>query len=136
MQIQSYQIHNVLNVYRRQLSQGKTDQVQQSGTHAPTSDSVTISPESKNKSVMEKVAANVLKKITNVDPGPDFGQEMLKQTQIAENSLNPTEKENEFVFNAIAENNQKETRSIAIDNSQVLMSRLDELAKAAINRKT
>jgi hypothetical protein len=28
-----------------------------------------------------------------------------------------------------------ETRSIAVDNSQVLMNRLNELAKAAVNRK-
>ena len=42
---------------------------------------------------------------------------------------------NSFIFNTIAENNQKETHSIAVDNSQVLMNRLEELAKAVGNIK-
>ena len=67
MYIQSYQIHNVLNVYRRQLSQAKPDQAQPSGNHPTSSDSVMISAEGKNQSIMQKVADNVLKKITSVD---------------------------------------------------------------------
>jgi hypothetical protein len=135
MHIQSYQIHNVLNVYRRQLSQGKTNRASDNMANGTKADSVTISSKGNTQSVMEKVAANVLKKITNVDPASGFGQEMLKQTQPMDQKLHMIAKENEFVFNTIAENNQKETRSIAVDNSQVLMSRLDELAKAAIARK-
>jgi hypothetical protein len=131
MHIQSYQIHNVLNVYRRQLSQVKTDLTQPGGTRPTESDSATISSEGNNKSVMEKVTANVLKKITNVDPGTD-----LERTKTGGNDLGASEKESEFVFNTIVENNQKETRSIAIDNSRVLMRRLDELAKAAISRES
>jgi hypothetical protein len=135
MHIQSYQIHNVLNVYRRQLSQGKTNRASDNMANGTKADSVTISSKGYTQSVMEKVAANVLKKITNVDPASGFDQEMLKQTQPMDQKLRMIAKENEFVFNTIAENNQKETRSIAVDNSQVLMSRLDELAKAAIARK-
>ena len=68
MHIQSYQIHNVLNVYRRQLSQGKSSHPQQAGyPHATGSDAVTISAEGKNQSIMDKVADTVIKKITNVD---------------------------------------------------------------------
>ncbi|WP_319404542.1 DVU0524 family FlgM-associated protein [uncultured Desulfosarcina sp.] len=135
MYIQSYQIHNVLNVYRRQLSQVKSDHLQQVGTHDAKSDAVTISKEGKNQTIMEKVAASVLKKITNVDPGSDFGQEMIKQIQNTEKDLHGAQKDNAFVFNTIVGDNQKETRSIAIDNSQGLMNQLDELAKAAIHRK-
>lgn len=135
MYIQSYQIHNVLNVYRKQLSQGQPDQPQHVGTHNTRSDSVRISAEGKNQSIMEKVAASVLKKITSVDPGSDFGQEMIKQVQNTEKDMHLVQKDSEFIFNTIVGNNQKETRSIAVDNSQVLMNRLDELAKAAVNRK-
>jgi len=134
MYIQSYQIHNVLNVYRRQLSQGKSDHPQHVGTHDAKSDAITISTEAKNQSIMEKVAAGVLKKITNVDPGSNFGQEMIKQVQAAQKDLDTVQKDNAFVFKTIVGDNQKETRSIAVDNSQGLMNRLDELAKAAINR--
>jgi hypothetical protein len=135
MYIQSYQIHNVLNVYRRQLSQGKAEHSQHVGTRDAKSDAITISKAAKNQSIMEKVAAGVLKKITNVDPGSDFGQEMINQVKNTHQNMNTGQKDNTFVFNAIVGDNQKETRSIAVDDSQGLMNRLDELAKAAINRK-
>lgn len=132
MQIQSYQIHNVLNVYRRQLSQGKLHQVSVGEVASSESDSSTTSTKSKNQSIMEKVAENVLKKITNVDPDSGFNQEMIQQTQKVDEAYHAERKENQFTFNTIANNNQKETRSITVDNSQILMSRLDELAKAAL----
>jgi hypothetical protein len=84
---------------------------------------------------MEKVAAGVLKKITNVDPGSNFSQELINQVQIAPNKLSMGQKDNTFIFNTIVGDNLKETRSIPVDNSQGLMNRLDELAKTAINRK-
>jgi hypothetical protein len=135
MHIQSYQIHNVLNVYRRQLSQGKSNHPQQVDIHSTRSDAVTISTEGKNQSMMDKVADTVIKKITSVDPGSDFGQEMIREAQNTEKDLSNVQKDNSFIFNTIAENNQKETRSIAVDDSQVLMNRLDELAKAVVNSK-
>jgi hypothetical protein len=85
---------------------------------------------------MEKVADNVLKKITNVDPELNFEQEIARHAATSAKELNTIPNNNEFIFNTIAEDNQKETRSIAVDNSQVLMRRLDELAKAAIRRRT
>jgi len=135
MYIQSYQIHNVLNVYRRQLSQVRSDHLQQVGTRDAKSDAVSISTEGKNQSIMEKVVASVLKKITNVDPDSDFGQEMIKQVQNTEKDLHMAQKDNAFFFNTIVGDNQKETRSMAIDNSQGLMNQLDELAKASVHRK-
>lgn len=134
MLIQSYQIHNVLNVYRRQLSQAKPNQVGNSGSRNTGSDTVQISVEGKSQSIMEKVADNVLKKITNVEPGFDFGQELADQVRSDTDFRSVVEKDNRFVFNTIEGDNQKETRSIAVDDSQVLMDRLNELAKAAVDR--
>ena len=135
MHIQSYQIHNVLNVYRRQLSQAKPGQGQPTGSQHTKSDTVSISDEAKNQSIMEKVADNVLKKITNVDPESNFDQEMARQVTSNEDKDSLAETESTFVFNTIVENNQKETRSIAVDDTQVLMNRLNELAKAAVSAK-
>ena len=135
MHIQSYQIHNVLNVYRRQLSQAKPGQSQPANSPHSKLDTVSISKEGKSQSIMEKVADNVLKKITNVDPKSNFEKEMTRQVQSNEGRPSLAEKESAFVFNTIVENNQKETRSIAVDDSQVLMNRLNELAKAAVTGK-
>jgi hypothetical protein len=135
MYIQSYQIHNVLNVYRRQLSQVKSNPSQQVAHQGTKPDAVTISAKGENQSIMEKVADNILKKITDIDPGSNFGQEMIKQVQHSEKDLHTGREDNTFIFNTIEGSNQKETRSIAVDNSQVLMNRLDELAKAAVKRR-
>ena len=135
MFIQSYQIHNVLNVYRRQLSLGKANHPRQVGDQDAESDAISISKEAKNQSIMEKVAAGVLKKITNVDPGSDFSRELINQVQMTPKKLSMGQKDNTFIFNTIVRDNLKETRSIPVDNSQGLMNRLDELAKTAINRK-
>jgi len=135
MLIQSYQIHNVLNVYRRQLSQAKPNPIGNSNSQNTGSDTVQISVEGKSQSIMEQVADNVLKKITNVEPGFDFGQEMTERVRSDADYASTVEKENRFVFNTIEGDNQKETRSIAVDDSQVLMNRLNELAKAAVDRK-
>ena len=136
MVIQSYQIHNVLNVYRRQLSQGKFDLFGSTSFPESPSDAVQISTQGNNPSILEKVTASVLKKITNVEPGSGLDHEMSDPIQLTDKDLHKVQKDNEFIFNTIVGNNQKETRSIAIDNSQVLMNRLDELAKAAVNRHT
>jgi hypothetical protein len=61
---------------------------------------------------------------------------MIRQVQNKEEEPPGTQKNNAFIFNTIVENNQKETRSIAVDNSQVLMNRLDELAKAAVKQQS
>ncbi|BBO67552.1 hypothetical protein DSCA_14820 [Desulfosarcina alkanivorans] len=135
MQIQSYQIHNVLKVYRRQLSQGKSNHPQQMNPQTTDSDAVTLSAEGKSQSIIEKVADSVIKKITTVDPGFAFGSEAAGQTQDTEKEVHRARRENSFFFNTIDGDNQKETRSIPVDDSQVLMNRLDELAKIAVNRK-
>ena len=136
MHIQSYQIHNVLNVYRRLLSQGKTNPSANHSANGTRDDAAgAISLNGQHRSIMEKVAASVLKKITNVDPASGTGHEPPGRAQGANEKPYPMKKENHFTFNTIAKNNQKETRSIAVDNSRVLLSRLDELARATIASK-
>ena len=135
MKIQSYQIHNVLNVYRRTLTQTNTERPRQflDQSHPPGTPKVTNNKN--NQSIMDKVAANVIKKVTNINPGTDFGREMIKQIQPSEKEQKNIHKGNEFIFNTLEDNNSIETRSIAIDNSQMLMRRLDELAKSNVNDK-
>ena len=134
MHIQSYQIHNVLNVYRRQLSQAKPESSGQVGNPASDKDPVMISSQAKYQSIMDKVATNVLKKITSIGPESISGESGIKMLDSLERKAPAGPKENEFVFNTIVGDNQKETRSIAVDNSQVLLNRMDHLARAAVDR--
>lgn len=135
MYIRNYQINNVLNVYRRQLSRGTPDRSRHPSTYVSESNGVSVSNKATNQSIMKKVADSVLKKITSVDPKLRIERENDKPAQQIEKQTHMFRKDNEFLFNTIVGNNQKETRSIAIANSKVLLDRLDELAKAAVNRK-
>jgi hypothetical protein len=136
MHIQSYQIHNVLNVYRRQLSQAKPGQNEHVAGKPAQSDTVRISAEGKNQSILEKVADNVLKKITNFDPESEFDQQIDNRMNYGGNDMGGADRETTFTFNTIRGNNQKETQSIAVDDTQILMNRLNELAKAAVDHKS
>ncbi len=136
MQIQSYQIHNVLDFYRKQLSQGKLERPIQTGGGDTAKDSVYISPEGKSQAIMEKVTDSVLKKITNVKPESVPGDGTLQSPLPNGGGANSARYDNRFVFKTIAGNNQLETRSIAVDDSQMLVRRLDEQAKGAFSRRT
>ncbi len=124
MQIQSYQIHNVLDFYRKQLSQGKLERPIQTGGGDTAKDSVYISPEGKSQAIMEKVTDSVLKKITNVKPESVPGDGTLQSPLPNGGGANSARYDNRFVFKTIAGNNQLETRSIAVDDSQMLVRRL------------
>ncbi|MDL2322082.1 hypothetical protein LJC47_07060 [Desulfosarcina sp. OttesenSCG-928-B08] len=63
MRIQTYQIHNVLNLYKKKLSEGRSENWREEGA---------ISTEKENKQVvMEKVAAGVIEKITQMTTAAD-----------------------------------------------------------------
>ena len=136
MNIQNYQIQNFLNVYRRTLTQNNTVRPRRSLDQNSVPGTSSDPKIDDNQSIMDKVAANVLKKVTNISPVSDFGREMIRQVQTPEKQQQRSHQLNEFIFNTIAGNNLVETRSIAIDNSQMLMRRLDELAKSATNQKS
>jgi adenosyl cobinamide kinase/adenosyl cobinamide phosphate guanylyltransferase len=136
MYIQGYQIHNVLSVFRRQLSQNDSDRSQYAGGLTSDLEAVTVSAAGKKKVIMEKVAASVFKKITDVAPGSVFDRQKSLPVQASNQRLHTAQLENEFKFRSIVANNRREIRSIAIDSLQGLMNQLDELAKAAVKHNT
>jgi hypothetical protein len=135
MFIQNYQIHNVLNVYRKQLSQRISGQSRQMSGPKTGSGTETISSDSKNRSIMDKIAANVLKKITNIDSETSARKNETNAISIGNHDPIQHKQEDRFTFNTIVERNQKETRSISFSDSQGLMYQLNRLAREAMNRK-
>lgn len=134
MYIQNYQIHNVLNVCRRQLSRKKTEHSKEAETPENKSDSVNISEKGRNQSIMEKVTANVLKKIKNLPSNLDVGPKVIRQMRQKKSEIIGGLKENKFIFNTIDKNNLKKTRSIAVDDLKKLMNQLDKLPMAVVNQ--
>ncbi len=126
MYIQSYQIHNVLNVYRKQLEQEKQEKFH-GALNTPNQEShhVSISPEGKRQSIINKVAENVIKKITTLGPESEFKQEMEHQL----NNVDENPRNSEFVFNTIDKNNNKITNSFSIKNSDTLLKHFEQVSK-------
>jgi len=133
MFIQNYQIHNVLNVYRKQLSQRVSEQSKQMSEPETDPGPKEVSSDRKNQSIMDKVAANVLKKITNINSNTNVTPK--DTVSIKNHEQNRHRPEDKFTFNTIVESNQKETRSISFKNSQGLMYQLNHLARTAICRE-
>jgi hypothetical protein len=63
MFVSSYQIHNVLNVYSKQLSQDKSVQKEKAEVKKPLSDQINLSAEGKRRATIERVAEDILNKI-------------------------------------------------------------------------
>lgn len=135
MHIQNYQIHNVLNVYRRNLAQNDAHGSGRSVVEANGVGAEGALGREKSPSIMDKVAADVIRKVTTVDPVSDFEREMIRQVSREESNRAHFHKDQAFVFNTIDGDSGKATRSIAIDSSRMLMRRLDELAKSATDPK-
>ncbi|MDY0131511.1 MAG: DVU0524 family FlgM-associated protein [Desulforegulaceae bacterium] len=69
MQIPAYQIHNVLKAYSRQVSQNKLNAKARPESMKNTAvDKISISPEGKKQGVIDKVASDILQKLTKQDP--------------------------------------------------------------------
>lgn len=128
MYIQNYQIHNVLNVYQKQLTNGIEGTSQKQGSKAHVN--LQLNYKSNRQTVMAKVASSVLEKInlmeTESRQTDEFGNTL--QNRFKKNNVIDNKKNKEFYFNLIDQNNQKIASSISIDNSESFLNHLDELA--------
>jgi len=129
MYIQNYQIHNVLNVYQKQLTQRLAN-----GKQRSTMKSQVISQldyKRNRQKTIEKVTSNILSKINLLDSGIQSGNKFknVLQHEIQKEKKIDPKNSKDFSFNIINQNNQKVTSSIAVDNSKDLIYRLDKLIK-------
>jgi hypothetical protein len=132
MHIPSYQIQNVLKVYSKQLSQqkflAKNKTLQQNTMSA---DSVTISSKGKRQAIIEKVASNIIDRITMEGPQEPVEENIASQIEkeLGKKINFTNKKENKFTYTYIDENDQKVTKSLSIEDSDFVMKRMTELAK-------
>lgn len=136
MQIPSYQIQNVLKVYSKQLSQGKILARNKMAGHNPaTAENVTISAEGKRTAIIEKVAQNIVDRITTVGPKEDMDQNIASQIEkeLGRKIDFTQKKEEKFSFTTIDENNTKITKTLSVEDSQFVIQRMTELARQAVD---
>ena len=116
MFVSSYQIHNVLNVYSKKLSQDRNVQRLKPGTIKRPSDQINLSTESKRRATIERVAQEILNKISHYGSEDEIktqGQDAPREN--AKNSLeSDNKKEAGFVFNVIDRLNQKTKTALSV----------------------
>lgn len=133
MQIPSYQIQNVLKVYSKQLSQQKLLAKSQAarGYSSGSADNVTISSKGKRQAIIEKVAANIVNRITTEGPREQAEEKIARQIEKElDKKIDFTRKEeNQFTYTYIDGNNDKVSSTFSVEDSEFIVNRLTELAK-------
>ena len=136
MLVSSYQIHNVLNVYSKQLSQDRNARKLKPDNEKQPPDQINLSSEGKRKAIIERVAQDILNKISR------YGTKNEGKTQekdlYRKNAKSVTDSDNKketgFVFNVIDELNKKTTTALSVKDTKFLIDRLEQLAKDAVEK--
>jgi len=133
MHVPSYQMHNVLNVYSKQLRQNLVSEDKNKLPQKLKADRVSLTPEGKRQATIEKVSKDILDKISRYSSLNEIDQSITEQTDVnpGYENLPDKEKNKTFVFNAIDSINKKSTNTLSVDDSSFLIQRLEQLAKKA-----
>ena len=138
MFVSSYQIHNVLNVYSKQLSQDRNTQKLKPENEKQQLDQINLSTEGKRRAIIQRVAQDILNKISRYGSKSEMRtQEQDQSRENAKNRLDPdNKKETGFVFNVIDDFNKKTTTALSVKDTKFLIDRLEQLAKDAVEKDT
>jgi hypothetical protein len=137
MYIPNYQMHNVLNVYSKQLSQNKMAGNTEIQLKKPLTDQIKLSLEGKRKETIEKVAKEIFDKISRLGIQKESEQIALGLSQNGpENTVElDNQKGNEFTFNVIDDVNSKKTNTLSVEDTNFLIKRLERLVEEALEKK-
>jgi len=136
MQIPSYQMHNVLNVYRKQFTRNEILERQKTGDIKAPGDQVSLSSEGKRQAIIEKVSAEIVERITHFGPQEAVDHEIVNQLEQDTGAKIDlwSAKHSDFIYNFIDSNNEKASATLPINDSHGLINRLEELAKEAVGK--
>lgn len=138
MFVPSYQMHNVLNVYSKQLRQNMTAGNNKKTPDTPSADQVNLAPGGRREATIEKVSKAIIDKITrsgNLNETRPRITEHARGKTDTETTPGPTNKTT-FVFNVIDAINKKITNTLSVEDSNFLIRRFEQLSKEAADKKT
>ena len=138
MYVPSYQMHNVLNVYSRQLRQSIASDKKKIALKNPLTDQIHLTPEGKRRATLEKVSKDILDKITRFESPAENHHQITERinSEINDNAVAGKESAGQFVFNVIDHINTKRTNTLSVEDSRFLIQQLEQLAKEAANKTT
>jgi len=137
MFVPSYQMHNVLNVYSKQLRHNMTSANKKNSSEKLPIDQVSLTPEGRRRATIEKVSKDILEKITRFGAQNGVDQESTAQTrkEADKESAKDDTTESTFVYNVIDAINQKRRNTVSVENSSFLNKKLGQLSNDAKDTK-
>jgi hypothetical protein len=118
MYIHTYQIHNVLNAYRKQLSQNSIKgPVDQAAPHS--GDRINISSEAQNPKIVDDISSQIIDRITKFGPKSEFDKALADQMSRFNGETPPRYAGSDalgidFTYTKIDERNHKTTSKLVI----------------------
>ena len=133
MHIPTYQIHNVLNVYSRQIEQGRLSSKAHTEEQALARNPVPPSVGGKREGIINKVAADIIERITRRGPicrkrngrGKAGGTKRPFKARIV------PEAPDEFVYRTLDSDRNPTVIRVPLEGDDSLLNRLEELADVA-----
>ena len=119
MYIHSYQIHNVLNAYRKQLSQNPSAGGPRQPAETKTDDRINISPESQKPKIVDDISTQIIDRITKFSPRSEFDQVLADRLPQFHDAPAPQPDRNkasaiDFTYTEIDELNRKITNTLKV----------------------
>ncbi|MBW1741197.1 MAG: hypothetical protein JRJ42_08710 [Deltaproteobacteria bacterium] len=134
MTISTYQIHNVLRAYGKQLSQTRRLSGNKKVPEPNRADRINISSEARRKAVIDKVTSDIINKIIHDGPRDDMTREVFEQLEDEYgNKLSVKEEDTEMVFKVIDKEKGEVTKTLSIEDSKLLKDRLEEITKDKVS---
>jgi hypothetical protein len=138
MFVPSYQMHNVLNVYSRQLRHNMTSANKKSLSEKLPADQVSLTPEGKRQATIERVSKDILEKISRLGSRSRVDQQPTERAKdgVEKETAADDGQETTFEFNVIDAINQKRRNTLSVEDSSFLIKRLEQLSKEEGDKKT
>jgi len=133
MKVPTYQIHKIIRVYIKQLTQSESAESDKKFEEKSSIDWIKINTKGKRRVIINKVADDIIQRITDFGPSDALDPEIVGGTEkeIGNKIDFHTMKKSEFVFNTINVRNEKIKNKIPVDDSRFLLGRVESLAKKA-----
>ena len=135
MYIHNYQIHNVLNEYRKQLSRYQVPTRKNASVAPETNDRILLSDEVQRQSIIEQVSSDIVERIKNSNAHQSEAGDLLSRHQADLDDEHPEniKREKEFTYTLIDEFNRKMTHKLPVRNLKPL-SHLSKRIQEKIDR--
>jgi hypothetical protein len=134
MNITTYQVHNVLKAYTRQLSQSKRLPHNKGAAEQRRADRISISVQARRKAIIDNVTSDIVNRIIREGPCEEMEQEAFKQLENEYgNSLSVNNEDSKLVFKVIDKEKGEVTKTLSIEDSKFLKDRLEEITKSKVD---